>query len=187
MEIALIQDDQIIEVGHYKKLFPATSFPSTGPDADFMASNNALGVTVWKQHDKATQKLIPCDPYIEDNQVFTVEVADKTPEDIESDTLVAANEVRAKRNQLLLETDWTQVADVQVDKQIWAEYRQALRDITTQAGFPFDVIWPSQHKSVQPEIVQELPPVSTTQESVPVEVVSEPAGSSESIDSINIL
>lgn len=144
MEIALIQDDQIIEVGHYKKLFPATSFPSTGPDADFMAANNALGVTVWKQHDKATQKLVSCDPYIEDNQVFTVEVADKTEEDIAQDSLNTADEVRAKRNQLLVQSDWTQVADVPVDKAAWATYRQLLRDITAQEGFPLEVIWPEE-------------------------------------------
>ena len=144
MEIALIQDDQIIEVGHYKKLFPATSFPTTGPDADFMAANNALGVTVWKQHDKATQKLISCDPYIEDNQVFTVAVIDKTEEDIAQDSLNTANEVRAKRNQLLVQSDWTQVNDSKVDTTAWATYRQLLRDITTQEGFPLEVIWPEE-------------------------------------------
>jgi hypothetical protein len=143
MDIAIIQDNQVVEIGHYKKLFPATSFPPTGPDASFMEANSALGVTIWKPHDKATQKLIPVAPYIEDNQVFTVEVADKTAEELTQDSLNIANEVRAKRNQLLLETDWTQVADVQVDKVIWAEYRQALRDITTQEGFPLDINWPS--------------------------------------------
>jgi hypothetical protein len=143
MDIAIIQDDQVVEIGHYKKLFPATSFPTTGPDASFMEANSALGVTIWKPHDKATQKLIPVAPYIEDNQVFTVEVADKTEEELTQDSLNIANEVRAKRNQLLIETDWTQVADAPVDKQAYAAYRQALRDITTQEGFPLDINWPS--------------------------------------------
>jgi hypothetical protein len=143
MDIAIIQDNQVVEIGHYKKLFPATSFPTTGPDASFMAANNVLGVTIWKAHDKATQKLIPVAPYIEDNQVFTVEVADKTAEELTQDSLNIANEVRAKRNQLLIETDWTQVADAPVDKQAYAAYRQALRDITTQEGFPLDINWPS--------------------------------------------
>jgi hypothetical protein len=190
MDIAIIQDDQIVEIGHYKKLFPATSFPTTGPDVDFMAANNVLGVTIWKAHDKTTQKLITVDPYIEDNQVFTVAVTDKTPEDIAADTLAVANEVRAKRNQLLLETDWTQVADVQVDKVIWAEYRQALRDITLQEGFPFDIIWPSQHKSIPVEssIPTEVPVNIPEEISIPEEpVIDIPAGSSDSIDSINIL
>jgi hypothetical protein len=50
--------------------------------------------------------------------------------------------VRTKRNGLLKDCDWTQVSDAPVDKQAWTTYRQALRDITEQAGFPTDVIWP---------------------------------------------
>jgi len=50
--------------------------------------------------------------------------------------------VRLERNQLLTASDWTQVADAPVDKEVWATYRQALRDVTTQAGFPWTVDWP---------------------------------------------
>lgn len=51
--------------------------------------------------------------------------------------------VRARRNALLTESDWTQLPDVsQATKDLWAAYRQALRDITAQAGFPTDVEWP---------------------------------------------
>lgn len=50
--------------------------------------------------------------------------------------------IRDKRNRLLTESDWSQVADAPVDKEAWATYRQALRDITTQEGFPHDIIWP---------------------------------------------
>ena len=55
-----------------------------------------------------------------------------------------ANQVRAGRNKLLSESDWTQVADAPVDKQAWAIYRQALRDVPAQPGFPWDIIWPTQ-------------------------------------------
>lgn len=55
-----------------------------------------------------------------------------------------AKSVRDQRNIKLSESDWTQVADAPVDKQAWAAYRQALRDITAQPGFPWDVQWPSQ-------------------------------------------
>jgi hypothetical protein len=51
--------------------------------------------------------------------------------------------VRLERNQLLTASDWTQVADAPVDKEVWATYRQALRDVTTQAGFPWTVDWPT--------------------------------------------
>lgn len=52
--------------------------------------------------------------------------------------------VRSQRNDLLAASDWTQVADAPVDKASWADYRQALRDIPQQAGFPENVIWPEQ-------------------------------------------
>jgi hypothetical protein len=50
---------------------------------------------------------------------------------------------RAKRNALLAETDWIQAADVpQATKDLWAPYRQALRDVPEQSGFPTDIVWP---------------------------------------------
>ena len=39
--------------------------------------------------------------------------------------------LRIQRDKLLVESDWTQVADAPVDKQAWAEYRQQLRDFPT--------------------------------------------------------
>ena len=51
--------------------------------------------------------------------------------------------VRAERNRLLAESDWTQVADAPVDKAAWATYRQELRDITAQEGFPSNVTYPT--------------------------------------------
>ena len=54
-----------------------------------------------------------------------------------------ATEVRAERNIRLVATDWTQAADVpQAVKDSYVFYRQALRDIPTQSGFPQAVIWP---------------------------------------------
>lgn len=53
-----------------------------------------------------------------------------------------AKNVRATRDAKLAECDWTQVADAPVDKAVWATYRQSLRDITTQTGFPWTVEWP---------------------------------------------
>jgi len=54
-------------------------------------------------------------------------------------------EVRMKRASLLSSTDWTQLPDVpQTTKDLWSPYRQALRDITTQTGYPRNVVWPTQ-------------------------------------------
>ena len=58
-------------------------------------------------------------------------------------TAEKSNEVRQHRNKLLTETDWTQSRDVSLQNDAeWITYRQALRDITSQDGFPHNVIWP---------------------------------------------
>lgn len=48
------------------------------------------------------------------------------------------------RNSLLNNSDWTQLPDVNVDKEAWIVYRQQLRDITSQPGYPFVIEWPVQ-------------------------------------------
>ena len=65
------------------------------------------------------------------NGAFSKPVVTFTPE-----------EIRAKRDILLSKSDWTQVTDAPVDQAAWATYRQALRDIPSQAGFPNEVTWP---------------------------------------------
>lgn len=62
-------------------------------------------------------------------------VYNKTEQDFVTEAII-------KRNDLLLSSDWTQLPDVNVDKSAWAVYRQELRDITEQAGFPITIEWP---------------------------------------------
>jgi uncharacterized protein YjiS (DUF1127 family) len=51
--------------------------------------------------------------------------------------------VRNTRNELLQKSDWTQLPDVPIDtKEVWAMYRQALRDVTDQED-PFNISWPT--------------------------------------------
>jgi hypothetical protein len=50
----------------------------------------------------------------------------------------------SKRGNLLANSDWTQLPDVPEETRLkWQEYRQALRDITLQEGFPENIIWPT--------------------------------------------
>jgi len=53
-----------------------------------------------------------------------------------------AEQARSERNRLLAESDFTQLADSPQSGSEWQNYRQELRDITAQEGFPHDVIWP---------------------------------------------
>lgn len=51
-----------------------------------------------------------------------------------------------RRDQLLTESDWTQLprSPLTVEQQeIWAAYRQELRDVPQQAGFPLTIVWPT--------------------------------------------
>lgn len=67
------------------------------------------------------------------------EVAYKAMKDAEQ-----AKSVRAQRGEKLKDSDWTQLADAPVDQVAWAAYRQALRDISAQEGFPWTIDWPTQ-------------------------------------------
>ena len=71
-------------------------------------------------------------------------VSDVSAEDLASRTEGKKEELRNQRNQLLKDSDWTQVADSPVDSQAWAVYRQSLRDIPQQEGFPWSVNFPEQ-------------------------------------------
>jgi hypothetical protein len=49
-----------------------------------------------------------------------------------------------KRQSLLASSDWTQMPDVELStKTQWATYRQELRDITDQPGYPSSIVWPT--------------------------------------------
>jgi hypothetical protein len=63
-------------------------------------------------------------------------------------TLISVLAIKEKRKKLLYESDWTdtlsaktRLGDDLYDS--WQAYRQALRDIPTQPGYPDDVIWPT--------------------------------------------
>ena len=129
------------QVKHYKEMFADVSFGVSGPTDDFLADNEAVKVNLFKEHDRTTEKLVPCDPYIEDGWAYTVEVVAKTQEDIAAETASKAAQMRSQRDAALKASDWTQVLDAPVDQTAWAAYRQALRDLPDAVGFP-DVDFP---------------------------------------------
>jgi len=70
------------------------------------------------------------------NRVFTVEAIPDAEK---------ASQVRAERDSKLAETDWVTTRAMDTGTAMsaeWSAYRQALRDITAQAGFPWNVTWP---------------------------------------------
>lgn len=68
-------------------------------------------------------------------------------EDSEVRHILAAAEVRAERDRLLDSCDWTQLPDAPLtdaEKNLWAAYRQALRDVPQQEGFPLSAVFPEE-------------------------------------------
>jgi hypothetical protein len=53
------------------------------------------------------------------------------------------DEVRGKRDNLLAATDWTANSDVTMTAEM-TTYRQALRDVPAQSGFPDTITWPQE-------------------------------------------
>ena len=74
---------------------------------------------------------------------WVIDDAEKYQEAVTENTNLQATKVRKDRSIKLSESDWTQVADAKVNKTAWATYRQALRDIPSQEGFPWDVTYPT--------------------------------------------
>ena len=78
--------------------------------------------------------------------VTTMTAEEKAAKDAES-----AEAARQHRDALLQESDWVTVKAVDQNAQdnlgiqvpqVWLDYRQALRDITDQDGWPYNVTWP---------------------------------------------
>jgi hypothetical protein len=133
-------------VGQLRRDNPNVSFPKHIPD-DVLADWGVRPVNPVPvpNYNERTQWANQNDtPHIEGEEWFLGwTITDKTAEEIEQYDDAAAEMVRVQRNELLSESDWTQVADAPVDQAAWATYRQALRDITAQEGFPLSVTWPT--------------------------------------------
>lgn len=79
------------------------------------------------------------------NWMWDYAVVDWDQEAIDAATLKQWEVVRSERNVKLIDSDWTQLKDVQLspEKELeWTTYRQALRDITSQSD-PFEIVWPT--------------------------------------------
>jgi hypothetical protein len=134
-------------VGDLRRDNPQVSFPKIIPPETLAAYGMVeVQTQTTPDYNPATQRVqTSYMPQLVDGAwTMTKTVVDKDAEQIAADTASKSVEVRNKRNELLSSSDWTQVLDAPVDRTTWANYRQALRDITDQAGFPFSVVWPSQ-------------------------------------------
>jgi hypothetical protein len=125
-------------IGQLRRDNPQVSFPSTIP-ADTLAEYDVYEAveTPPPSYDSSAYTVSQAVELVEDvwTQVWTVA---PLPQD------QAESNIRSERDSLLTNCDWTQLPDSPVDKQAWADYRQALRDVPSQPGFPYSVVWPEE-------------------------------------------
>lgn len=86
-------------------------------------------------YDAFTINIRNDESYINENYSSLLEKAKQSEYDIK------ANEVRTLRNKYLEDTDIYALSDRDMSEAM-REYRQALRDVTKQSGFPYDVVFP---------------------------------------------
>ena len=132
-------------VGQLRRDNPNTSFPKSVPQ-EMLVSFGVFPVEYDDEpvYNPMTHRIEhSSQPVLKDNRwVLTKTVVALTTEQIADRDAAKAKSVRSQRDSLLVASDWTQVPDAPVDQAAWRTYRQALRDITTQSGFPHEVTWP---------------------------------------------
>ena len=145
MTYARIENGAIAEYpvyeGDIKLRFPNTSFPLPfTPPEGYEAVADVIQPEV--DHTQVITEGTPA--YIDGVLTRVWIVSDASAEVLTDRTSAKAASVRSERNRRLTESDWTQLPDAPVDATLWSTYRQDLRDITSQQGFPWDVVWPDE-------------------------------------------
>lgn len=94
--------------------------------------------------DPKTHKIVTAEKpvLIDGNWTIESSIVELTDAEIAENTAAESDAVRDQRNILLAATDWMALSDNTMTTE-WASYRQALRDITSQSGFPYSVDWPA--------------------------------------------
>jgi hypothetical protein len=159
MEFRIRKTGKVISEQEFRKLHSNTSFPEILTD-EILNSFDVDPVLEGPQVITTPPYEISVRQGIEEinGKWFTkyvvgpifVDTEDKTAEEQKKEykekiDVDVASSVRKQRNELLSKSDW--IVSVSVENEvtvpkIWKEYRQALRDIPNQKGFPHNVVWP---------------------------------------------
>ena len=142
--------DGIAENYSIQQLFvdnPQVSFPQEISDATLAEFDvYPLRATSQPSYNKATERVEKGTPTQQNGEWTQVwNVVALTAEEAQQRNDSNSVAIRSERNSLLSACDWTQVDDSplsNVQKLAWATYRQSLRDIPAQAGFPWTIDWP---------------------------------------------
>ena len=144
MEIRIRETGQVMFEGEFRSMHPDTSFPV--PLTAEILGDFGADVVLEGPQAQPTRYQVAFRDGVEqiDGKWYTkYSVADMEQEAKDALDAKQAALIRSERTQKLAESDWTQVADAPVNKETWAVYRQSLRDVTNQTGFPWEVTWPA--------------------------------------------
>jgi Phage tail assembly chaperone protein len=145
MELRNKETGAVITESEFRAAFPTTSFPEQLTVG--LIGDMGFDVVLEGPQAQPTRYQTAFRDGVEEvnGKWFTkYSVADMDDETKAAKDAEQAKSMRDQRNQKLSDSDWTQLADSPENKAAWATYRQALRDVPTQAGFPWEVQWPQQ-------------------------------------------
>ena len=142
------QDGQVMLEGEFRSYIKSNGGPTW--DQTTLEVLQALGAEVVLEGPQASPTRYQVAfrdgvQQIEGKWYTKYSVADLDAEGIAAKDAEQAKNVRQTRGDLIAKTDWTQGKDIPDNiSNAWAVYRQALRDVPQQAGFPWEVQWPTQ-------------------------------------------
>jgi len=135
---------EVLSQGQVRSLYPNTSFPSQWTPA--LVEELGLDPVFESPTPTTTRYQTAFKNGVEQDAqgrwLWKWSISEMDDEAKAAKDAEAAKSVRADRDKRLAECDWTQLSDSQVDKAVWATYRQELRDVPAQTGFPHDITWP---------------------------------------------
>jgi hypothetical protein len=115
-----------------EELTAASIVPVTLFTGQFPVDGNQYAVEIQQQDDDSWAEVM-----------VQVEISE---EQYQNNVAVQTQVVKADRARMIASTDWVVTKSAEEGTQVpqaWKDYRQALRDIPSQEGFPFNVVWPT--------------------------------------------
>ena len=123
---------------------PNISFPEIISD-ELLLEYNVFPITIDSRPNiNYNQTAVLQEPVLENGEwVQHWSISDLDEQTAQEILLKLAGDIRRNRDQLLQQCDWTQGKDISDEvSNKWKQYRQELRDITIQEGFPTNIVWP---------------------------------------------
>ncbi len=158
MEFRVRSSGELKSQGEIRKLNPNVSLPKVWNENVYEALGiDPVNVTLQPSPSAAYKRVVRDgaeqdsggfwrQKWIEQDMFSDTEEATKSEQETAYQAKLDADKaesVRFERDQKLKDTDWMGMSDVTMSAD-WATYRQALRDVPAQSGFPNSITWPDE-------------------------------------------